>query len=202
MTPEYIIRKSLCRPAFCSDADVETRARRIEDIQYSHEYAEPGYTQPKRGILFGNWNYFAGGLDTILERAGYQMEWEDEWSTCSDCGKAFRTSPDSYSWQPSYFLINDCELLCRDCVNMEEYLETLEDNPRKALNDHVDPAEFGYRKLAGDFESGLHTHMTDNPKTIYAELHAAGHKRLLFNIDASSQFYTTFSIWEKIQEVD
>jgi hypothetical protein len=33
MTPEYILRKSLCRPAHCSDADIETRARRMSTLE-------------------------------------------------------------------------------------------------------------------------------------------------------------------------
>ncbi len=196
MTPEYILRKSLCRPAHCSDADVETRARRIEDIQWASEYAEPGYDQPKKGILFGNWNYFARGVDTILEHYGYSVEWEDEWSTCGDCGKAVRTSPDSYQWQPSYFIFGECDFLCKDCCPMQEYLESLEDKPTRALNDHINPADYGYVKLEGEFENGMHPGQNDNPRTIYKRLHESGHKRLLFNIDEASQFYFRFSIWE------
>src|SRR5262249_11080147 len=136
MTPEYILRKSLCRAAHCADnATHEERARHIEYMEWAAEYAEPGYDQPEKGILFANWNYFPRGVDSILERYGYQIEWSDEWSTCGDCGKAFRTQPDSYGWQPSYFWASDCEMLCKDCIDMESYLESLEDKPRKALND-------------------------------------------------------------------
>jgi hypothetical protein len=201
MTPEYILRKSLCRPPFCAEGkSIESRASYIENMGWASEYAEPGYTQPEKGILFSDWNYFCREVCNILERAGYELEWEDEWSTCGECGKAVRTSPDSYCWQPSYFFVNDCEILCVDCTDKEEYLESIEDNPRTALNDHIDPADYGYVKLEGNFESGWHNGQTDDPKKIYARLHAAGHKRLLFNIDKSSQFYIVFSIWEKKTE--
>lgn len=198
MTPEYILRKSLCRKAHCSDADVETRARRIEDINWSHEYAEPGYSQPSKGILFANWNYFSGDAANLLEKYGYSIEWEDEWTTCSGCNRAMRTSPDSYSWQPSYFEMNS-EMLCKECVDMEAYLETLENKPHRAVNDHISPADYGYVKLEGNFEAGLHLGQDDNPTEIFKRLRAEGHKRLLFCIDSIGQFDAFFSIWEKKQ---
>ena len=142
MTPEYVLRKSLCRLAFCGhrlpeDAteeqkekarqeDVKYALRLIEDMSYSSEYAEPGYTQPKKGILFSDWNYLPRGIGDLLSRMGYELEWEDEWTTCSDCGKALRTSADSYSWQPSYFLMYECEMYCKECADIPEYLRSKE----------------------------------------------------------------------------
>ena len=79
----------------------------------TREYAEPGYSAPEKPgslILFGNWNHcahFRTGKHyadlAVLLRRGHAMEWEDEWSTCNDCGKAFRTQSDSYGWKPSYW---------------------------------------------------------------------------------------------------
>lgn len=198
MTPEYILRKSLCRPAHCSSASAEQRAHVIENMGWAPEYAEPGYSNPEKAILFNNWNYFSADVTDLLEKYGYSIEWEDEWSTCEECGKAVRTSPDSYGWQPSYFIMNDCELFCKDCVPMDEYLESLEDKPTRALNDHVNPADYGYVKLEGDFENGFHPGQNANPREIYKRLHDAGHKRLLFNIDSVGQFDMYFSIWEKV----
>jgi len=202
MTPEYILRKSLNLKPHCSELPAEQRAHYIENTGYSAEYAEPGYDTPKRGILFNNWNFFPSRVTDLLEKYGFAIEWEDEWSTCQDCGKAVRTSPDSYGWQPSYFILNECELFCRDCAPMDEYLESLEDNPRRALNDHINPANYGYIKLEGEFENGFHPGQNDNPKDIYARLHAQGHKRLLFNIDSVGQFDMQFSIWKKDEETD
>lgn len=204
MTPEYILRKSLCRSAHCSNADIKTRAQQIEYMTFAPAYAEPGYSQPAKGILFSRWNYFCRGVDRLLEQYGYAIEWEDEWSTCQECGRAVRTQPDSYGWQPSYAIFNECELLCVDClkVDAESYLESLEDNPRTALNlPCIDPAKFGYRMLQGEFESGFHPGQTDDPKKIYAELAKSGHKRILFRIDSVGQFDMRFSVWEKIEGV-
>ena len=202
MTPQYILTKSLCREPHCVSGKnwKRTALDQIENLQYAHEYAEPGYTQPTKGILFGNWNYFPRGLDTILERYGYELEWEDEWATCGNCNKAVRTSPDSHGWQPSFAIENNCEITCIECLkdSPESYLESLEDKPTKALNlPGIDPAECGYIQLKDGFESGLHPGQNDNPKEIYKSLREQGHTRILFQIDSVRQFDTSFSVWEK-----
>jgi hypothetical protein len=88
----------------------------IENLGYAKEYAEPGYTDTPRGILFADWNYFPRGVDSILERYGFEIEWSDEWDICSDCSRAVRTSANSYGWQPSFVLVNECEIVCVDCL--------------------------------------------------------------------------------------
>ena len=215
MTPEYIMRKSLCRAPFCSGPyelrsvavkhwPAEAREfwqksalRQIENTSYAAEYAERGYDNPKKGILFSDWNLFPKGLDDLLERYGYAIEWEDEWDTCANCGKAFRSQADSYGWQPSYISNAETgERFCHDCFS-EDDIASFEDNPRRALNDHIDPAEYGYEKIEGDFESGWYHGQTDNPQEIYDRLVAAGHKRILFVIDSVGQFDLNFSAWKK-----
>lgn len=214
MTPEYILRHSLCRAPHCAgpselrdtpfkewpEAERAKYLRQadsaIEEINFAAEYGEPGYTNPEKGILFGNWNYFSREVADLLAKVGYELEWEDEWTTCGNCGKALRTQADSHGWQPSYFE-QDCSIYCVECVDVEEFLAGKEDDPRTALNDHIDPSQYGYTKLEGDFESGLHAGMNDDPNKIYDRLKTAGHKRLLFMIDEVSQFYMTFSVWKK-----
>lgn len=103
----------------------------LENMGYATGYAEPGYTDPKRGILFADWNVFPRGLDTLLERAGYAIGWSDEWSVC-ECGKACRTSPDGHDWKPSYneSMIEHGEFLCLECAPLEtEEEEEEEETP-------------------------------------------------------------------------
>lgn len=88
----------------------------VENMGYAVAYAESGYDSPKRGILFANWNRFPSRLDSILEHAGYAVEWADEWTTCEDCGRAYRTSPDSYDWTPAGGYREDLSAeLCNTC---------------------------------------------------------------------------------------
>jgi hypothetical protein len=86
----------------------------IDNMDYARKYGEPGYDNPKKGILFANWNSFPRNFDMVLEKLGYAVEWSDEWFTC-DCGKAIRTQPDSYCWQPSYKEKHG-EILCKECA--------------------------------------------------------------------------------------
>ena len=107
---------------------------RVEEINLNGVgYAEPGYgsAEGEDVIAFGDWNTCsrydreAGrSVDTdgvmprlseALERIGVEIEWSDEWCDCSDCGKAVRTSGDSYSWTPS-FKADDGGLLCVECI--------------------------------------------------------------------------------------
>jgi hypothetical protein len=137
MTPQFILRKSLCRPAHCFSAHVPgqgyvndgshvnlraeyDRQRRqraeseIGNLQFAPKYAESGYTDPVKGILFADWNVFPRNIDDILAKMGYDCEWSDEWTTCGDCGAAVRTQPDCWFWTPSY-IINDGEVICQEC---------------------------------------------------------------------------------------
>ena len=197
MTPEYILSKSLCRPAHCGDYTPETRLSEIENMQYASEYAEPGYTNPAKGILFANWNLFPRGVDSLLESYGYEIHWSDEWATCDDCGRAVRTSADCYAWSPSY-ICGDGGITCTDCLvgDAGSYLESLENNPRTALSiQAIDPGEYGYVLISGRYEAGFHAGMTDDPEKVYTELVVGGCRRVLFKIDERSQFYIRFSVW-------
>lgn len=87
-----------------------------ENVNWSAEYAEPGYSTPAKGIVFADWNGFPKDFDRVLERAGYAVEWSDEWATCEDCYRAFRTQPSHMDWRPIYSWDGDCSLVCRDCL--------------------------------------------------------------------------------------
>jgi hypothetical protein len=95
-----------------------TAQSEIDNMGFASKYAEPGYTQPAKGILFANWNCFPRNFDTILEKLGYAVEWSDEWFTC-DCGTAVRTSADSYIWEPGYKEVNG-EIMCLECAKDSE----------------------------------------------------------------------------------
>lgn len=148
MTPRYILRASLCRRAACYSAWVQgegyvnkgdgTVARHsLEDYmrQWHHDanneidnmlFAEgyAGYlpeNQPKRCVLFANWNLFPDKVIDLLERQGYAIEWSDEWSICDSCNMAVRTEPDSFCYRAEYqFVESDGAMLCLDCLQ-EEY---------------------------------------------------------------------------------
>jgi hypothetical protein len=189
-------RKPHCgQPATQNDA---------ENVRFALGYAEPGYQDPVKGVLFANWNGFPTDFDRVLESAGYAIEWEDEWTECCDCGKAVRTSPDCYQWQPYYVFMNECEIVCLNCLDWPEYLESIEDDSDKAVVAECNPALYGYERLSdeNEFENGFHPGQTDSPAKILAALHATGRHRIVFRLSDSSQFYVRFETWQRIEDED
>lgn len=111
----------------------------VDDTQFHYNgYAEPGYTDPDCGIIAtSNWNEITKYVDStrilvtdtpariakLFEKLGIEIEWHDEWCSCSHCGKLMRTQPDSWSWTPSYTL-GEGELWCHECKKPEKSNET------------------------------------------------------------------------------
>lgn len=175
----------------------------FENMGVAEAYAERGYTDPKRGILFANWNHFPPKVTDLLERMGYAIEWSDEWSTCDDCGKAVRTSPDSYGWRASFYLANECEIICHECVTSDPdvYVEAHLNNTSKALTIDVDLAALGFERINADhFENGLHPGQNDDPKTIAKNV-PAGYD-FVFAIPSVGQFDINFDLWIRPMEQD
>lgn len=90
------------------------------------EYAEPGYSQPRSGIVLADWNGVAQCVQDFLEAEGYELEWDDEWAACERCGKLVRIQPNSWMWSPFYKFhkhdFNWEEFLCLNCAE-EAYQE-------------------------------------------------------------------------------
>ena len=136
----------------------------------------------------------------LLEKLGCSIEWEDEWTTC-ECGKAVRTSPDSYGWTPYYVVYDDCEVVCGDCIkeDISEYLEHCQNDPDKAIlpQFNINLAEHGYEQYNGEFETGLHTGQDDDPHKIALILKEEGVNDFLFSIDDVGQFDCMWTTWIK-----
>lgn len=171
----------------------------IDNLGFASGYAEPGYTDPAKGVLFADWNKFPRNFDRVLEKAGYETEWSDEWSTCGDCGKAVRTSPDSYGWTSNYRLLNECEIVCLDCLDAADYLESIEDNANHACPPGAKfcPLKHGYTQHNGKFETGFHPGQNDSPKAILKALHAQGKRHVVFRIADKGQFDITWEAFYK-----
>lgn len=83
---KIILSKLACDPNYCSACD---------------HYGEPGYTDPEKSILFCNWNDIKQVTQDYLEKAGFELEWEDEWTIDCNHNKAYRTEPTHWWWKPS-----------------------------------------------------------------------------------------------------
>ena len=162
--------------------------------EYATEYSEPGYSTDKGLILVGDWNHFNKEEIDELEAIA-ELEWLDEWALC-ECGKLIRTTGDSYGWTASYYIFNDCELVCHECIDPEEYLEDIANDPKKAITLDIDPENYGYKLIEGDFQNGFHPGQNDNPMEIYKRLESA-YKSLVFLITDVGQFDLSFEIYGK-----
>jgi hypothetical protein len=176
-------------------------AKNIDGVEWASNYCEPGYGNPKRGVVLANWNEWPSRLDTILEHAGYSIEWEDEWATCCQCYGMVRTSPDSYGWKASYVIFDDCELVCKDCALSDNgrYQEHLLNNSRRADTFDVDWTQDGFVKLnAEPYESGFHPGQNDKPQDLVKLV--PSDCDYIFAIPSVGQFDITFDCWIRKKE--
>ena len=162
--------------------------------------SEPGYDD--KPVIMANWNNSPAETFDYLEERGFSCKWEGEWITC-ECGKAFRTSPDSYGWR-FYGVILDGYCLCGDCIKESpvDYLESLENNPHKySTIDGIDYESAGYTRIEDGFESGFHPGQNANPESIL-KLHLDKNPRgrYIFVLDGTGQFDIEFSLYKKNEE--
>lgn len=173
---------------------------------------EPGYEEDAI-LVSGNWNsrrHYGDAptwgsehpvrLANLLESVGAEVVWSDEWTTCSNCYRGVRTQPDSYSWQPSYIWVNDCEIVCSECVcvDVESYLEDFINNPKNAFPFDVPFRDLGFEQWEPEdphfYETGWHPGQEAKPEDVLEEiLHSFPDAEVVFSIDGTGQFDVRWS---------
>ncbi len=186
---------------------------------YADQYGEPGYSNdgvtavvlgsywmPRTGDSLRSWFDKYPLFFGRLEEAGVQFEWYDEWAIDFDgCSKAYRTQPDSYSWQPSIVWTEYGEMITPD-HDAETWIEYAQNEPTVCIPDHIwekyesDFADLGWERLDETFESGWHPGQNDDPKEIYARLESD--YDVMFRLDGTGQFDVRFSAYVKTKDVD
>lgn len=198
---------------YTSQNIIELLEKHQIDIEFASEYGEPGYEldADKDCILFANWNTVEEkiGRKTLdqIERK-FELEWSDEWliDYDNDC-KAYRTSPDSYDWLPSYQYTDSGELFTRDSVAdyEDDYVDYLINNSDHAnlFLTHDKLIELGFIKFNQEtFESGLHEHMNDNPHKILSECQKVNPGDYIFSDLTNSQFCTQFNVYYRPTQME
>jgi len=164
---------------------------------------EPDYDD--KPVITANWNNIPQKVFDALEGMGYACEWEDEWITCDECGKSFRLSPNSYGWE-MFGAILDGYALCGYCTEWDEYLESLENQPRKALtcalwDEFKNEIESRYTLIEDEFENGFHPHQNDDPDEILEKLRKDNpNGRYIFVITGQGQFDISFAVYQRDSE--
>ena len=178
-----------------------------QDMESCACYGERGYTDPENGILFCNWNNVSKRVMNYLESAGFELEWSDEWYIDYDNSKAWRTSPDSYSWVRAIVYTEDGEVLTPD-DGAGEVIEALamtdQGHTPHAVPDWVsedDLESAGYTAINGMYESGFHPGQDDNPADIAKSAFDRGAESVIFRIDNVGQFDVHFQGFARYPEV-
>lgn len=166
-------------------------------------YGEPGYndSDAPSGILFADWNGCPSWLTEGLERRGFALEWSDEWIVSyENNSKAYRTSPDSYSWRPYYVFTPDGDVVGGDEIEggteeewyVEEYLLN---DPTHCNVFQLNLAKHGFERFNGVFGSGWHG-QNDAPDKVFARIQRElpGHD-VVFQLDSQGQFDMHWTAW-------
>ena len=192
----------------------------IRDV--ADEYGEPGYQNTyTAGVLVGDWWCRCGEvvkedgtpdlhdiahhhprLFAAMEESGWETEWEDEWMVTYEGfpRRAYRTQPDSYSWQSSIMLTEYGEYLTPE-DDIAEWVAEVVDNPHRALTSRVwslrDLAAIGFLPFRDEddtHESGWHPGQTADPETITREIREelGDECEIVFHIAGVGQFDMTF----------
>lgn len=167
------------------------------DFETATEYGEPGYSTDKPLIIFGNWNGLERStIDTI--ESEMEIEWSDEWVIDSD-GRAFRSSPDCYSWRPSWFYwegeIIPNDSLSGDVDELRDYgfvFSPGDSVDLKSVPENVDLSAIA-ELVESDCQTGFHPGQDADPA---AMLRALPEGEYCFQIDGKGQFDCTWSIWK------
>lgn len=172
-----------------------------QECYWADEYGEPGYG-PAKGILFCDWNNIPKALQDRLEAQGYELEWSDEWTLDYECSpvKAYRTSPDSYGWEPR---VRQCDgyYLTPDNDPEDWIADSLNDNQRPLPSwfddEHLTAAGFAVIDQ-DDKEVGFNPGQNETPEKFTPELTAEG-KDFVLQITDRGQFDVSYRIWTRAQ---
>ncbi len=165
------------------------------------ELGEPGYDNNNGALVAYDWNQIEKEYPNICEYldSKFLLLWTDEWIILED-GKCYRTSSDSYGWQPS-IVVDVCEYITAETLNDysdDEFLDFLDrneylNNPKRAIN--LDGFEPRGVKIDENYFH-LFVHEAD-PEQILSELlktDPAG--KFYFVVDMVAQFGMRFSIYK------
>lgn len=106
-------------PAEALNAFLQYAERNNLHYDIADLYGEPGYADPDPGacIVLSDWNDVPDNLQEYLQDNGHHLEWSDEWVTSNTSpSKAYRQQPDSYFWQPSFFITEGGDIVGSDEV--------------------------------------------------------------------------------------
>ncbi len=127
-----------------------------------------------------------------------EFEWCDEWMIDYENDKCYRTTGDSYSWQPSVIYTEYGDPLTPD-DDIDTWVEWAAEHPTERIiprhiYDKSDLEAIGFSEWNGVYENGWHPGQTDDPKAIVKEIRdqLGDDTEIVFSFTEASQFYIRF----------
>lgn len=158
------------------------------------------YDNGKREVHGLEWHY--PRVFAALEDAGCELVWDDEWVIPDGTNAAYRTTADSYQWQPTAVFNSDtCEYMVPEDGH-DVWLEWAENDPSRCLMERsvsdADMTAAGYVEHECGLENGWHPGQDADPvKIADAIRREAGDDDvdIIFQLSETSQFYIGFCVW-------
>lgn len=209
MPPEHPEIDEKVRKRALRVLEIAERALPDWDLQL-HFHGYVSNTDPESGIIAAaNWNNPSICIDDLwvatsnipervcglFEDMGIGIEWSDMIDTCVECHRVFETTPTYHGWSPSYIVYEDGDLVCEDCLDAEEYLESIEERVNLYCVTAIEPGEHGYVCVLEGLRSGYHQGQDDDPSVIARHLKENKLRRWLFWREGAGQYDVTFSLY-------
>lgn len=192
------------------------------------EYGERGYnlSAGSKGVILGSmWcedhKCYRGGFDFVNGRRElhamdahwprleaklseqFDFEWYDEWTVVYEEDKCYRTTADSYSWQPTAVWNEDTEDYLTPDSDPSEWIEWATDSTDRCLVREYPTDEQltdnGWTEYECGYENGWHPGQTADPKEITRIVKAemGDDVELVFRLSRVQQFDVSFCLWTR-----
>ena len=123
----------------------------------------------------------------------------DEYDECSCCGKMVYHN-DIFHYPQRFLDYDNCEIRCRDCLDVDRYIEHITNNSESA-NTLLTPEELeqkGFKRLDREYANGLYGRC-DKPKEILEKLLQENpNAEYIFDLGfCSNPYETAWTVWKK-----
>jgi hypothetical protein len=191
-----------------------------DEFNIVSKYGEPGYECEGFVVLANHWcacgegdlhaidSHYPAAFTKLRDDLGVEFGWSDEWVIDWESDKAYRTSPDSYSWQPSYVLTDRGDMLTPD-NDVEDFVEWAGNDPDRVIPSSIygaaDLLAAGFTRYNDyAYENGWHPGQDDTPRDVVERFEADPTTPedcvWVFALDESSQFYIRFSLYYRARD--
>lgn len=150
-----------------------TREKMFKYLEKKGVYYDHGGNVWNETVIIMNWHDdIPGKFENLCSRLFGQTAWEEDYSRCDHCYRFASLQPGYYGDQYTYKIINDCELICPECLKenpdwlIDDCLNDMEKSIPSYMIESIEKE--GFKKWIGnngwDFESGFHYGQNDTPQ--------------------------------------